>query len=143
MYYSYSSLNLSRLSRISGFSLIELMIVVSLIGILAAIAVPTYQQYTKRARFSEVIAMTEGYKTAVTLAIQEGIPLEELGAGTHGIPEEIKGLKHVENIKVEQGVITATASKLIDNVSYILKPNSDGSVWNISGTCLKKGYCHG
>jgi prepilin-type N-terminal cleavage/methylation domain-containing protein len=126
----------------NGFSLIELMIVVSLIGILAAMAVPSYQHYAKRTRFAEVITSTELYKTAVTLALQEGAPLEELSSGEHGIPEEIKPSKHIQSIKVAHGVITALATSLLEGATYVLKPNQDGSAWLMSGSCVKKGYCH-
>jgi len=49
-----------------GFTLIELMIVVAIIGILAAIALPAYQDYTKRAKVSEGISLAAGAKTAVS-----------------------------------------------------------------------------
>ena len=51
-----------------GFTLIELMIVVAIIGILAAVALPAYQQYTKKAKMSEVILAASGCRTAITEA---------------------------------------------------------------------------
>ena len=132
---------MKRLSLSAGFSLIELMIVVSIIGILAMLAIPSYKNYTLRARFAEVIAASQVFKTAVALAIQEGVPLTELANGLHGIPAEPKGTKNLASIKVESGIITATGSGLVDNATYILKPSSDGSTWSIAGTCLKIGLC--
>lgn len=125
-----------------GFSLIELMIVVAIIGILTMMAIPSYQTYTQRARFSEVIASSDFYKTAVALAIQQGAPINELTNGIHGIPAEPKPTKNVASIKVENGVITATASDLAANHTYILKPGTDGSQWTVSGSCLKAGLCN-
>ena len=58
------------MKRQSGFTLIELMIVVAIVAILAAIALPAYQSYTKRAKFSEVIAAVGPAKTAVEVCVQ-------------------------------------------------------------------------
>lgn len=125
----------------TGFSLIELMIVVAIVGILSVIAIPSYQNYTQRARFAEVIAATEPFKTAISLALQSGEDPANLANGTHGIPPEPTSTKNLASIKVEAGVITATATSLASSDTYILKPNSDGSIWTIDGTCLKDGLC--
>ncbi|MEH8217284.1 pilin [Aeromonas veronii] len=54
----------------SGFTLIELMIVVAIVAILAAVALPAYQNYTNRARFSEVITAAGGVKTQMEVCLQ-------------------------------------------------------------------------
>lgn len=128
---------------ISGFSLIELMIVVTIIGILATIAIPSYQDYTRRARFTEVIAATAPFKTAISLALQEGIPKDQCQIGTHGIPLSPKKTKNLSAITIENGTIIATAGEIIGNINLILIPSDDGSQWEIdnSSTCLKANLC--
>lgn len=125
----------------NGFSLIELMIVVAIIGILSVVAIPSYQTYTQRARFSEVIAATEPFKTAIALALQQGISAEELSNDSYGIPAEPPSTKNLESIKVENGIIIATSTKIAGNATLILSPSNDGTVWTISGSCVKNGLC--
>jgi len=127
--------------KTQGFSLIELMIVVAIIGILSTIAIPSYQNYTQRARFSEVIAATEPFKTAVSLALQQGVSATELSNNNHGIPAEPSATKNLASAKVENGIITATATQTASGNTYILTPNSDGSAWTVDGTCIKAGLC--
>lgn len=125
-----------------GFSLIELMIVVAIIGILTVIAIPSYQNYTQRARFAEVVSATEPFKTAVALALQEGDAISELTNGAHGIPNSPPSTINLSSIDVQNGIITATSTTKAGASTYILKPNADGSVWTVDGTCLKTGLCN-
>ncbi|HEZ1406266.1 TPA: pilin [Neisseria meningitidis] len=91
-----------------GFTLIELMIVIAIVGILAAVALPAYQDYTARAQVSEAILLAEGQKSAVTeYYLNHGEwPSNNTSAGVASA-SDIKG-KYVEKVEVANGVITAT-----------------------------------
>ncbi|MBH2480668.1 pilin [Neisseria meningitidis] len=91
-----------------GFTLIELMIVIAIVGILAAVALPAYQDYTARAQVSEAILLAEGQKSAVTeYYLNHGEwPSNNTSAGV-ATSTDIKG-KYVKEVKVANGVITAT-----------------------------------
>ncbi|MBH2150665.1 pilin [Neisseria meningitidis] len=91
-----------------GFTLIELMIVIAIVGILAAVALPAYQDYTARAQVSEAILLAEGQKSAVTeYYLNHGEwPSNNTSAGVAS-STDIKG-KYVKEVKVANGVITAT-----------------------------------
>ncbi|HHY5285925.1 TPA: pilin [Neisseria meningitidis] len=90
-----------------GFTLIELMIVIAIVGILAAVALPAYQDYTARAQVSEAILLAEGQKSAVTeYYLNHGIwPKNNTSAGVAS-SSEIKG-KYVKSVTVANGVVTA------------------------------------
>ncbi|HFC7331219.1 pilin [Neisseria meningitidis] len=99
-----------------GFTLIELMIVIAIVGILAAVALPAYQDYTARAQVSEAILLAEGQKSAVTeYYLNHGIwPSDNSAAGVAS-SADIKG-KYVEKVEVKNGVVTATmASSNVNN----------------------------
>ncbi|HEZ0817009.1 TPA: pilin [Neisseria meningitidis] len=91
-----------------GFTLIELMIVIAIVGILAAVALPAYQDYTARAQVSEAILLAEGQKSAVTeYYLNHGIwPGDNSAAGVAS-SSTIKG-KYVQKVEVNNGVVTAT-----------------------------------
>ncbi|MFQ3086761.1 pilin [Neisseria meningitidis] len=91
-----------------GFTLIELMIVIAIVGILAAVALPAYQDYTARAQVSEAILLAEGQKSAVTeYYLNHGEwPGNNSSAGVAS-SSTIKG-KYVEKVTVANGVVTAT-----------------------------------
>ncbi|HGH6265302.1 TPA: pilin [Neisseria meningitidis] len=90
-----------------GFTLIELMIVIAIVGILAAVALPAYQDYTARAQVSEAILLAEGQKSAVTeYYLNHGIwPANNTSAGVAS-STDIKG-KYVQSVTVANGVVTA------------------------------------
>ncbi|MCL5838970.1 pilin [Neisseria meningitidis] len=91
-----------------GFTLIELMIVIAIVGILAAVALPAYQDYTARAQVSEAILLAEGQKSAVTeYYLNHGEwPANNSDAGVAS-SADIKG-KYVQKVEVNNGVVTAT-----------------------------------
>ncbi|EPI0353158.1 pilin, partial [Neisseria gonorrhoeae] len=91
-----------------GFTLIELMIVIAIVGILAAVALPAYQDYTARAQVSEAILLAEGQKSAVTEYYPNHgeWPKNNASAGVASTPSDIKG-KYVQSVTVAKGVVTA------------------------------------
>ncbi|HFA1750379.1 TPA: pilin, partial [Neisseria gonorrhoeae] len=90
-----------------GFTLIELMIVIAIVGILAAVALPAYQDYTARAQVSEAILLAEGQKSAVTeYYLNNGKWPEDNDKAGVASSDKIKG-KYVESVTVEKGVVTA------------------------------------
>ncbi|PKG36665.1 pilin [Psychrobacter sp. Sarcosine-3u-12] len=119
-----------------GFTLIELMIVIAIIGILAAIALPAYQDYTARAKVSEVVLAASTCRTAITEASQTGLRTtpagNDFGCGETGSGAGASGVsKYVEKIATDaNGVITVTAqniNQLGTGVNLDLIPYTDAN----------------
>ncbi|ENX8990014.1 pilin [Neisseria gonorrhoeae] len=121
-----------------GFTLIELMIVIAIVGILAAVALPAYQDYTARAQVSEAILLAEGQKSAVTeYYLNHGEwPKDNTSAGVASA-SDIKG-KYVKEVKVEKGVVTA--KMLSSGVNNEIK-NKKLSLWAKREAGSVKWFC--
>ncbi|EPH8291481.1 pilin [Neisseria gonorrhoeae] len=122
-----------------GFTLIELMIVIAIVGILAAVALPAYQDYTARAQVSEAILLAEGQKSAVTeYYLNNGEwPKDNDSAGVASSPTDIKG-KYVKSVTVAKGVVTAEMAS--SNVNKEIK-DKRLSLWARRENGSVKWFC--
>jgi len=131
-----------------GFTLIELMIVIAIIGILAAVALPAYQDYTKRAKFSEVVIGTSGLKTAVEICAQDlntATGCTDAASGPGWSISAVAASGYIASITTTDGVITATAvnAQGLAGETYVLTPTfANGKVtWAKGGTCVAANIC--
>jgi len=131
-----------------GFTLIELMIVVAIIGILAAIAIPSYQDYMRKSRFTEVQGIAENLKKDVALCYSDNnSSFAGCTNGALGIPPATGATTNTTSVVVANGIITGIASALANNVTTVLDPTlvpvgADGVIqFTNTGTCIGAGWC--
>ena len=130
----------------SGFTLIELMIVVAIIGVLASLALPAYSNYTKKAKFAEVVSAGSAVKSSIDVCYQT--------KGALGLCDEfselsiaalsVTGGANVASVAIDTdtaGEIEVTGATTVDDATYTLTPTAGNGTLTWAAACSNDAFC--